>query len=242
MIRGMYSPVKTKPVSKSPCCARINARTMQKLCLQAFKHESQTLGGTLPSMTRFENGVLTATEFVQHYRGAANNYLNLGDLEKAQKYITAAENKLTEINDSTEVVLTYSLLSKICEAQKNFTAATQYAEKALAATEPENINDLSHNYRRLGDLYWRIGKFADSIDCYEKAINFQREYEHTNLDFIEGAQVSIAITLKDMGRLDESDKLFQEILVQMAELYPDSHNKIRQVKKLLAEVRSKKNS
>ena len=189
-----------------------------------------------------ESGNLSATEFVHHYRNAADNYLNLGDLDDSLKYISAAENKLPAITDPIEIALTYSLLSKIYEAQENFHAATEYAEKNLNSLAQDNFNDLSYAYRRLGDLYWRVKKFDESIDCYEKALNFQLKYDYPEFDFIDDVKVSIAITLSDMGRFDEAEKLFQEILERKSQFYPDSHRIIEQLRNLLADVRAKKNS
>ncbi len=188
-----------------------------------------------------DSGNLDATDFVHHYRNAAENYLNLGDIDNALKYIRAAENKIPQIADSLEISLTYSTFSKIYEAQENFDAAIEYAEKNFSAIAQDDFNNLSTACLRLGNLYWRVKKFSEAIDAYEKSIQFQLKYAYPDYDFIDTAKVSIALTFKDMGRFDEAEKILQEVLTRKSQFYPDSHRTIQQLKNLLAGVRAEKN-
>ncbi len=184
-----------------------------------------------------DGGNLDAADFVYHYRNAADSYLKLGDLDNALKYIRAAENKLPEITNPLEIALTYATFSNIYEAQENFDAAIEYAEKYFAALAQDDFNNLSSACLHLGNFYWRVKKFAAAVDAYEKAIQFQLKYAYPEYDFIDTAKVSIALTLKDMGRFDEAEKILQEVLRRKSKFYPESHNIIQQLKNLLVGVR-----
>lgn len=180
---------------------------------------------------------MSTDEFIVHYRGAASCYRQLGELERAEKFLSAALNRITETNTLKEIIATYFEASKLCEAQKDFKTAIGYAKKAITLEKdnlPEDFGKLSTDFMNLAELCHRAQNFAEALTHFDSSIKFQLKCQYPNLDFVKNVQKSIGMTLRDLKRYDEARAVFEKLLTEWRTFLPEVHPIIKELENLIA--------
>lgn len=180
-------------------------------------------------------------EFIKRHRGAADCYLKLGDMSNAQKFISIALGKISE--PTAQAALTYSTAADIFAAQKDFESAVQYSRKSLATDElvtPENFSVLSTDCLHLANLLRTSGKLEEALNYFDRSIKFQLKCPYPDHDFVKLVQTSIGLTLKDLKRFDEAEKVFDKLLEEWSAILPETHPKIKDLHTLKESVRAAK--
>lgn len=185
---------------------------------------------------------MTAEEFIKRNRTAANCYRKLGELERAEKFLSAALDKISETTAPEEISLTYFEASDFYAEQKNFALAISYAEKSLFVEEktaPDNFKNLSTNYLHLGNLFCSAQKLETALNCFEKSIQMELKCPYPDCDFIKLVQKTIGITLKNLNRFEEARAIFEKLSAQWRTVLPEIHPTVKELENLLASLPEK---
>ena len=180
---------------------------------------------------------MSPEEFIVHYRGAANSYRLLDELEQAEKFLSAALDKIDATVSPTEEALTYAEASKFCEAQKNFEKAVVYSKKALSIEQRETSNDfgkLSTDFMNLAELCCKAQKFEEALTYFDNAIQFQLKCSYPDFDFVKRVKKSVGMALLDLKRYDEAREVFEKVLAEWSVFLPAVHPTIKELKDLIA--------
>ena len=180
---------------------------------------------------------MSPEEFIVYYRGAANSYRLLNELEPAEKFLSAALNKIDETISSKEVALTYAEASRFCEAQKNFEDAVTYSKKVLSIEQSNASNDfgkLSTDFMNLAELCCKAQKFEEALTYFDNSIQFQLNCSYPDFDFVKRVQKSVGITLRELKRYDEAREVFEKVLADWSVFLPEVHPIIRELKDLIS--------
>ena len=185
---------------------------------------------------------MPADEFIAHCRSAVSCYRQLGDLTRAQKFLSAALKKIDATTSRKESSAAYFESSKLHEAQKNFDAAVADFKKALAIeqdSEPENFARLSTMFEDFGNLCFRAQKFEDALTHFERAVKFQLQCAYPNQDTVKLVKKSIGLTLKALNRTDEARIVFQTLLREWRNILPNFHPIITELTELSNSIPAK---
>ena len=205
-----------------------------------YQESKELLELTLDTIELREDKMVT-DEFIKCYRTVASAYRKIGKLEQAQKFILSALKKITDTTAADEMYLTYFEASELFSDKKEFDTAVSYAKKGLSIlqkSEPDNFSSLSKNSMRLGILCNGISDKVEEALCYfESAIQFQLKSPYPDFDFIRFYKKAIGMTLKELKRFDEAQTVFEKLLEDLQQIFPDSHPEIKEMHDLIDEVR-----
>ncbi len=184
-------------------------------------------------------------EFIAYHKTAASCYRQLGNLDSAKKFLSAALEKIPETNSPQEISDAFFEASNFCEAQKNFEEAISYFQKALSIVqknEPDNFEKLSSKFMTLADLFFKAKKLEEALTCYEKSIQIQLQSPYPNFDFVKLVKKFVGITLRDLNRTEEARAVFEKLLAEWKEELSDFHPTIKELENLAANLSRKSES
>ena len=185
---------------------------------------------------------MSTEEFIIHFRTAAACYRQLGELEHAQKFLSAALEKIDDGTSPKEVAATYFESAKLHEAKKFFDFAIADFQKALYIEQnvaPDNFDRLSNNFAQLGELCYQVQKFKKALTYFDHSIKLQSKCAYPNHDFVKHVQKLIGMTLRELKRYDEARAVFKKLLVEWRTLLPDSHPTVKELADLFDSIAEK---
>ena len=143
--------------------------------------------------------------------GKAYRYTH--NLDKSMENYEMASTILNAIDSlNPELCDLYDKMADVCRfAQKDTIAAIHYYQQAIHVlkTVYGRNQEIGKYYRSLGDLYKKLKEFQTALECYNKAIENDKQIYGENSDWIIQTNSSISSTYRDMGDFEKAIEYLQ---------------------------------
>ncbi|MCB0550011.1 MAG: CHAT domain-containing protein [Phaeodactylibacter sp.] len=139
----------------------------------------------------------------------------LGDYGKALHYLELAREKALRFKDTLRLADSYNVIGRAFNAQGLHQEALEPLNQAytLFSSRPRDQRDdyqLASCLLNLGNTYDGLGRFEEALAAYQAALQHARRYGDPGLEL--SIKNNIAIPLKKLGRLAESEQALREVL------------------------------
>ncbi|MEN4042915.1 MAG: tetratricopeptide repeat protein [Anaerolineaceae bacterium] len=137
-------------------------------------------------------------------RGLAINLIYMSNsrlsLEKRYKYLVEAKEILRSENDRFHLAEALMFLAHLALDKNEIEGARPYLEESLRLREElEDLDGIGIVYTDLGTLEFRLGRYHQAIQCYEKAISYFEQVKNKRLvGFVESSLGTIALIQGDI--------------------------------------------
>jgi len=133
-----------------------------------------------------------------------------------EKAITATK-LMEEINDKEGICKGYNKISEYMGRLDRKKEAIDYAKKAIAFGEENNLNNLLYDiYRNAGNVYTKVNAYDTSLYYFNKTLQIANEQNSSNLD-IAGALSDRGRNFIRMERYQDALKDYEKALVMANE-------------------------